>query len=112
MYGALGTLVGKMIKGNIPAFEGLKNTDETKMKYLGAAMTASGSVALYYVKDKTPEWKLSEDYETIDIDEDMIHDTIKDMNTKEQKQKNKKKQLITLAETHWNTHLKHQFKHL
>ncbi|MCD6549409.1 aconitase X catalytic domain-containing protein [Candidatus Micrarchaeota archaeon] len=81
MYGALGALVGKMVKGKIPAFEGLKTPDEIKMKYLGAAMAASGSVALYYVKGGTPEWKLDEDYETVEINGDMISETIETMNS-------------------------------
>ena len=83
MYGALGALVGKMVKGKIPAFEGLENANDITMKYLGAAMAASGSVALYYIKDGTPEWKLKEDYETIEVDNKMIKETIENMNTTE-----------------------------
>jgi len=76
MYGALGSLVGKMAKEKIPSFIGLKNPDEEKMKYLGAAMAASGSVALYYVKGGTPEWKVDEKAETIEIDQKMIDEEI------------------------------------
>ena len=82
-YGALGALIGKMVKGKLPAFEGLINANDITMKYLGAAMAASGSVPLYYVKDSTPEWKLADDYETIEVDNKMIENKIKDMNTDE-----------------------------
>jgi len=82
-YGALGALIGKMVKGKLPAFEGLNNANDITMKYLGAAMAASGSVPLYYVKDSTPEWKLADDYETIEVDNKMIENKIKDMNTDE-----------------------------
>lgn len=53
-YGALGFLVGKMVKDGIPLFRlrGAPSGDE--LKALGAAMAASGSVALYYVEDVTP----------------------------------------------------------
>ncbi|MCC7569856.1 aconitase X catalytic domain-containing protein [Candidatus Micrarchaeota archaeon] len=82
-FGALGALVGKMVKGKIPSFEGLKNANDVTMKYLGAAMAASGSVALYYVKGGTPEFKLADHYETIEVDEKMIEDAIKEINTSE-----------------------------
>jgi len=80
-YGVLGALVGKMVKGKIPAFVGVTNANDITMKYLGAAMAASGSVPLYYVKSATPEWKLSDDHEVIEIDDQMINDKIKEMNT-------------------------------
>lgn len=53
-YGALGFLVGKMVSDGVPIFR-LKNRPSTdELKSLGAAMAASGSVALYYVEDITP----------------------------------------------------------
>ena len=56
-YGALGYLVGGMVKDGVPFFRlrGLRakpGCDE--LKALGASMAASGSVALYYVEDVTP----------------------------------------------------------
>jgi hypothetical protein len=80
MFGALGSLVGKMAKEKIPSFIGLKNANEEKMKYLGAAMAASGSVALYYVKDATPEWRVDENAETVEIDQRMIEEEIEKRN--------------------------------
>ena len=79
-YGALGALVGKMVKGKIPAFEGLEKPNEIKMKYLGAAMAASGSVALYYVKGGTPEWELAKKHEVIEVTKEMIDKVIGKMN--------------------------------
>jgi predicted aconitase len=55
-YGALGFLVGRIVKDGVPFFRlrGLRpSLDE--LKALGAAMAASGSVALYYVEDVTPK---------------------------------------------------------
>jgi len=53
-YGALGFLVGKAVKDGVPIFrlKHIPSTDE--LKSLGAAMAASGSVALYYVENVTP----------------------------------------------------------
>ena len=53
-YGALGFLVGRIVKDGIPFFRlrGAPTGDE--LKALGASMAASGSVALYYVEDVTP----------------------------------------------------------
>ena len=39
-YGSLGAYVGKIVKGKYPAFIGLKNADEIKMKYLGNGLTS------------------------------------------------------------------------
>ncbi len=56
-FGALGYLVGKAVKNGIPCFRGLDpqfcTTDH--LKSLGAAMAASGAVALYHVEGVTPE---------------------------------------------------------
>jgi predicted aconitase len=53
-YGALGFLVGRIVKDGVPFFRlhGAPCRDE--LKALGAAMAASGSVALYYVENVTP----------------------------------------------------------
>ncbi|MCX6678923.1 MAG: aconitase X catalytic domain-containing protein [Methanothrix sp.] len=54
-YGALGFLVGRIVKDCVPFFRlrGLRPSPD-ELKALGAAMAASGSVALYYVEDVTP----------------------------------------------------------
>ena len=59
-FGALGFIVGKKAKNRIPYFKGIKNADTDQLKALGAAMAASGAVALYHVEDMTPEAHLME----------------------------------------------------
>jgi len=50
----LGYLVGKEVGGGIPYFKGI-SPSEDDLKSLGAAMAATGAVALYHVEDVTPE---------------------------------------------------------
>ncbi|MDO9537815.1 MAG: aconitase X catalytic domain-containing protein [Thermoplasmata archaeon] len=54
-YGALGYHVGKLVKNKIPYFKGLNNPNTDQLKALGAAMAASGAVALYHAEGLTPE---------------------------------------------------------
>ncbi len=54
-YGALGYIAGEIIGDRIPFFK-LKSTPaKHDLKSLGAAMAASGAVALYHVQGITPE---------------------------------------------------------
>jgi predicted aconitase len=68
-FGALGTMVGRVARNRVPYFQGLdvsrfqisgsgvasSETAVDQLKALGAAMAASGAVALYHVEDVTPE---------------------------------------------------------
>jgi predicted aconitase len=54
-FGALGHMVGKMARNRVPFFVGLDACSQTSLKALGAAMAASGAVALYHVLGVTPE---------------------------------------------------------
>ncbi len=54
-YGALGYLVGKDARNRVPLFEGLRGCSMADLRALGAAMAASGAVALYHVSGVTPE---------------------------------------------------------
>ncbi len=54
-FGALGYIIGKTVKNKIPYFTGIKNADTDQLKSLGAAMAASGAVAIYHVENLTPE---------------------------------------------------------
>ncbi|MBN1814733.1 MAG: aconitase X catalytic domain-containing protein [Anaerolineae bacterium] len=57
-FGALGYLVGKVAQNRIPYFVGLEvgaGEPRPYLKALGAAMAASGAVALYHVAGVTPE---------------------------------------------------------
>lgn len=57
-FGALGYLVGKMVKEGVPYFRGIREASVDQLKALGAAMAASGAVALYHVEGITPEARL------------------------------------------------------
>jgi predicted aconitase len=54
-FGALGYLVGEKVKDGIPYFNGISAAGVDQLKALGAAMAASGAVALYHVNGATPE---------------------------------------------------------
>jgi len=55
-FGALGWHIGKQVKNKIPYYKGLPAwTTTDNLKALGAAMAASGAVALYYAEGLTPE---------------------------------------------------------
>jgi hypothetical protein len=57
-FGALGTLVGRQAGNRVPYFRGLEldpGVSTDLLKALGAAMAASGAVALYHVQGVTPE---------------------------------------------------------
>jgi predicted aconitase len=59
-FGALGYIVGRRVGEGVPDFRldrNFKPGDED-LKALGAAMAASGAVALYHVEDVTPEAKM------------------------------------------------------
>jgi len=53
-YGALGFLAGRIVKDGVPFFRLQGGPAPDELKALGAAMAASGSVALYYVENVTP----------------------------------------------------------
>ncbi len=64
-YGALGFLVGRIVKDGVPFFRLTgRRPGQDELKALGASMAASGSVALYYVEDVTPAppgpWQVGE----------------------------------------------------
>ncbi len=54
-YSALGYKVGEMMGDRVPLFELRSLPTYDELKALGAAMAASGAVALYHVKGVTPE---------------------------------------------------------
>ncbi len=76
-FGALGYLVGKAARNRVPYFVGLEVVGHGQavplLKALGAAMAASGAVALYHVAGVTPEADLpgilSPDHETLIVDD-------------------------------------------
>jgi predicted aconitase len=75
-FGALGYLVGRAARNRVPyfVFESQKETcSDVTLKTLGAAMAASGAVALYHVAGRTPEadWPnaLASSPETLVVDD-------------------------------------------
>jgi predicted aconitase len=82
-FGALGWYVGRQVKNKIPYFTGIKNADTDQLKSLGAAMAASGSVALYHVENLTPEADIveSKGLEAISIGKKEIKEAYEKLNT-------------------------------
>ncbi len=66
-YGALGYIVGKEAGNRIPYFRGIR-PERDQLKALGAAMAASGAVALFHVEGITPDSRVfSYDLHGLDI---------------------------------------------
>ncbi|HOT94395.1 MAG TPA: aconitase X catalytic domain-containing protein [Methanoregulaceae archaeon] len=69
-FGALGVLVGREVGAKIPFFSGIRPTRDN-LKSLGAAMAATGAVALFHVDRITPETRVfpfeTGDLETITV---------------------------------------------
>ncbi len=84
-YGALGYHIGKIVKNKVPYFRGLKDADTDQLKALGAAMAASGAVALYHAENLTPEAPLMEtkDLETVHVSSRDLEETYGKLNTGE-----------------------------
>lgn len=82
-FGALGHHVGKIVKDKVPYFQGIQNTDVDQLKTLGAAMAASGAVALYHVEGLTPESKLMDTsgLETIEFGDRELREAYEKLNT-------------------------------
>jgi len=73
-FGALGYLVGRSARNRVPYFVGLEGAcSEVALRALGAAMAASGAVALYHVGGVTPEAGqpdiLAPDHEDLVVDD-------------------------------------------
>ena len=82
-FGALGYFVGKQIKNKIPYFTGIKDANTDNLKSLGAAMAASGAVALYHVEELTPEADIVEKkgLETIEVGKKELEETYDKLNS-------------------------------
>jgi predicted aconitase len=82
-FGALGYVVGKQVKNSIPYFTGIKEADTDQLKGLGAAMAASGAVALYHIENMTPEAHLMETkgLEKLSVSDKDLDDTFSKLST-------------------------------
>lgn len=54
-YGALGYIAGEIVGDKVPYFRLISKPSKDELRSLGAAMAASGAVALYHVEGVTPE---------------------------------------------------------
>jgi predicted aconitase len=82
-FGALGYVVGKQVKNRIPYFTGIKEADTDQLKALGAAMAASGAVALYHIENMTPEAHLvdAKSLEKLTVSDKDLEDTFSKLST-------------------------------
>jgi len=80
-FGALGYYVGGVAKEKVPAFLGINERNLDKMKSLGAAMAASGGVALFFMKGVTPEWRVVGRPEKIEFTERELKETKESLST-------------------------------
>ncbi|MCD6146608.1 MAG: aconitase X catalytic domain-containing protein [Thermoplasmata archaeon] len=85
-FGAMGYFVGSAVKNKIPYFRGIKEANTDNLKALGAAMAASGAVALYHVEGMTPEAGLmdTEGLEVIEFGNEELKETYEKLNTGEE----------------------------
>jgi predicted aconitase len=82
-FGALGYFVGKQVKNKIPYFTGIKDANTDQLKALGAAMAASGAVALYHAEGLTPEADLvkKDNLETINVGKKELTEVYEKLNS-------------------------------
>jgi len=86
-FAAMGYYVGSAVKNRIPYFRGIEDADTDQLKALGAAMAASGAVALYHVEGITPEADKFDDLnnlEKIEFGEKEKKETYEKLNTGEE----------------------------
>lgn len=85
-FGALGYHLGKEVKNKIPYFRGMKSANTDHLKALGAAMAASGAVALYHAEGLTPEAHLMDTrgMEKISVGEKEIKEAYEKLNSGEE----------------------------
>jgi predicted aconitase len=71
-YGALGILLGKVLKDKVPVLRGLKNFSSDDLKQLGAGMASSGMTALFY----HGAWSEKKKIETISVENKDIEEAM------------------------------------
>jgi predicted aconitase len=82
-FGALGWYVGGQVKKGIPYYKGIKDANTDQLKALGAAMAASGAVALYHAEGLTPEASLMhpKGLETVEVGKGELKEAREKLNT-------------------------------
>jgi len=76
-FGALGIHVGKLLKNEIPVFEGLSRCTKDDLKQLGAGLASSGMTTMFHYQKKSIKEKL----ETVFVEADDIKNTIENLST-------------------------------
>lgn len=71
-FSLLGYLIGKKTKNEIPIIEGIKEANQNQLKALGAGAAASGGISMFMIKNITPEYKIIENPEIIDVEYDEL----------------------------------------
>ncbi|QDA31218.1 DUF521 domain-containing protein [Thermococcus indicus] len=73
-YAALGYHLGRTLGNDVPYLRGPKPERTELLKEMGAAMAASGSIALYHVEGETPEYRdaITDKLETITVEDSDI----------------------------------------
>lgn len=66
-FGALGIYSGSIVKQRVVAFTGIDTVTVDEVKTLGAALAASGAVALFFIKGITDEWRVASKPERIEF---------------------------------------------
>lgn len=84
-FAALGSWAGRIVEDAVPYFTGIDGGRTDELKALGAAMAASGAVALYYVEDVTTERTPpgSADVETLTFEESDLKAEYEELTTGE-----------------------------
>ena len=75
-YAALGYHLGRSLGNEVPYFRGLKPERTEFLKEIGAAMAATGSIAMYHVEGETPEYRgaIGEPLEKVEVEEKDINE--------------------------------------
>lgn len=82
-FGALGSFIGEKVDDGKPFFKGIKQANTDQLKSLGAAMAASGAVALYFVDNITVDGKNYDldNLETLEFTKKEKRETVDRLNT-------------------------------
>jgi len=76
-FGALGIHVGKLLKDEVPIFEGLRGYTNDGLKQLGAGLASSGMTTMFHCQERSVKGEL----ETISVETRDIEKTIRNLST-------------------------------
>ena len=83
-FGALGYWAGKLVKTGVPLFTDINECKTDELKALGAALAASGGVALFHIENITPEshYALGDKIEKVEFEEKDLRKSYEELTTK------------------------------